>query len=285
MNKRVVESLIRAGAMDSLAGTRSQLFAIIEEAMESGQRAQKDRDSGQAGLFGDLLGGGGHDRQERDLPNVPDWTGPEKLRGEKETIGFYVTGHPLDEWDWKVSELAKYDSETIGNAQRGEEVALCGVLTGVTRRRNKEQKPWAFMQLDDKTGSTEVLVFPGKWDELQGVLQEDTPVLVRGKAMPEEDGSVKINASAIISLENARVDLPTLISIRIRLAQSSEDRARELMRLFQAKPGKTSVRLKIEKPRDFVMVLDVDSKVLPDREFKAEVERICGPESLEVIAS
>jgi len=285
VNKRVVESLIRAGAMDSLAGTRSQLFAIIEEAMESGQRAQKDRDSGQAGLFGDLLGGSGQERQERVLPNVPDWTGREKLRGEKETIGFYVTGHPLDEWDWKVCELATYDSKTIEKAQRGEEVALCGVLTGITRRRNKEQKPWALMQLDDKSGSTEVLVFPGKWEELQGTLQEDSPVLVRGKAMPEEEGSVKINASAIILLENARVDLPSLISIRVRLAQSAEDRARELMRLFVAKPGKTSVRLKIEKARDFVVLLDVDAKVLPDREFKAEVERICGPESLEVIAS
>jgi DNA polymerase-3 subunit alpha len=159
------------------------------------------------------------------------------------------------------------------------------VLTGITRRRNKEQKPWAFMQLDDKSGSTEVLVFPGKWEELQGTLQEDSPVLVRGKAMPEEEGGVKINASAIILLENARVDLPSLISIRVRLAQSAEDRARELMRLFVAKPGKTSVRLKIEKARDFVVLLDVDAKVMPDREFKAEVERICGPESLEVIAS
>jgi DNA polymerase-3 subunit alpha len=284
VNRRVVESLIRAGAMDSLQGTRSQLFAIIEEAMESGQRQQKDRASGQAGLFGGLLGGDER-TQERELPNVPDWTDREKLRGEKETIGFYVTGHPLDEWEWKVSELANYDSETIKQAQRGEEISICGVLTGITRRRNKEQKPWAFMHLDDRKGSTEVLVFPGKWEELQGALVEDSAVLVRGKAMPEEDGAVKINASSIIQLENARVDLPSLISIRVRLAQSAEERAAELRKLFQSKPGKTSVRLRIEKPRDFVVLLDVDAKVLPDKEFKEAVERICGPESLEVIAS
>jgi DNA polymerase-3 subunit alpha len=285
VNRRVIESLIRAGAMDSLEGTRSQLFSIIEEAMESGQRAQKDHASGQGGLFGDLLGGDEHGRQDRVLPNVADWTSREKLRGEKETIGFYVTGHPLDEWEWKASELSRYDSLTIRNAQRGEEVALCGVLTGITRRRNKDQKPWAFMQLDDRTGSTEVLVFPGKWEELQGLLVEDSAVLVRGKAMPEEDGTVKINASSIITLENARVDLPSLISIRVRLAQSAESRAAELLRLFQAKPGNTSVRLKIEKPKDFVLLLDIEPKVLPDREFKAEVARICGPESLEVLAS
>jgi DNA polymerase-3 subunit alpha len=159
------------------------------------------------------------------------------------------------------------------------------VLTGITRRRNKEQKPWAFMQLADRAGSTEMLVFPGKWEELQGLLIEDLAVLVRGKAMPEEDGTVKINASSIIALENARVDLPSLISIRVRVAQSADARAEELRKLFQSKPGKTSVRLKIEKPRDFVVLLDVDAKVLPDREFKAEVERICGPEALEVIAS
>jgi DNA polymerase-3 subunit alpha len=96
VNRRVIESLIKAGAMDSLPGSRAQKMAVIDECMETGQRARKDRDSGQAGLFGELLEAGSGSAPEREYPKVPEWDARAKLKGEKETIGFYVTGHPLD---------------------------------------------------------------------------------------------------------------------------------------------------------------------------------------------
>jgi hypothetical protein len=102
--------------------------------------------------------------------------------------------------------------------------------------------------------------------------------------MPEEDGTVKINIQEITPLEQARVNFPSLIAIKVRMLQNGLDKAAELQKLFQSKQGDTSVRLKLEKPKDFILQLDVVLKVRPDKEFHAEVERICGPEALEVLA-
>ncbi len=285
VNKRVVESLIKAGALDSLAGNRAQLFAIIEECMESGQRAQKDLLSGQAGLFGDLMTTGA--TEERILPKVNDWTQAEKLRGEKETIGFYISGHPLDVHRWKVSEIATHSSDTLlnSNIEKGHEVALCGILTGIQKRRNKEQKAWAFMQLEDWAGGTEILCFATRYEQLQKEIEEDKAVLVRGKAMPEEDGTVKVNVQEMIPLDLVRINLPSVVTIRIRLTANAAGKADALQSLFASKPGETAVRLKIEKQRDFSLLLDIKSKIRPDKEFKAELERICGPDCFEVLAS
>jgi DNA polymerase-3 subunit alpha len=284
VNRRVIESLIKAGAMDKFPGTRAQKMAIIDEAMETGQRARKDRESGQAGLFGELMGDDDSSAPPRVFPKVPEWDSRESLRGERETIGYYVTGHPLDEYRWKVKELSTHNSETLSGVARGTEVTICGVLTGIAKKRNKEQKPWAIAQLEDWAGSTEVLIFATRYETLQKEIEEDRPVLVFGKAMPDDDGSVKINVQEIVPLEQARVNLPSLISIRVRI-DKEPDRADRLKALFDRKQGETGVRLKLEKPRDFTLQLDVPQRVLPDKEFKAEIEKICGPESIEVLAS
>ena len=111
VNRRMIESLIRAGAMDSMEGTRAQKFAAVEGAMEAGQRAHRDRESGQTGLFGELMGGA--EPHDPPLPNVPDWTEKDTLAGEKELLGFWVTGHPLDRYQEKISELATRDTASL----------------------------------------------------------------------------------------------------------------------------------------------------------------------------
>jgi DNA polymerase-3 subunit alpha len=283
VNKRVLESLIRAGAMDSLEGTRAQLFAAIDAAIESGQRAWRDKLSGQEGLFGGLLGGGSP--AEVPLPQVPDWTPKEKLAGEKEMIGFYVTGHPLDDYQEKVSELATRDSSNLEGLQKGEEVALCGVLTGIQRRRNREGKPWASMQLEDRGGNIELMVFTTQYERLAPALVEDQAVLVRGTALPEENAPPKISVQDIVPLANARVSLPALISIRVWLGRNGAgDKVAALQELFARKPGDTAVRFRLDAPRDFSVILDIPAKVRPDREFRQELERLLGAGALEVLA-
>ena len=285
VNRRVLESLIKAGAMDSLEGNRAQLFAVIEDCMEAGQRAQKDLVSGQAGLFGDLMDVEAASAHQRSLPRVNDWTPAEKLRGEKETIGFYVSGHPLDQYAWKVGELTPYHTGNLTGVEKGQEIAVCGILTGIQRRRNKEQKLWAATRLEDRHGSIEALFFSKSYDALQKEIEEDKAVLVRGRAMPEEDGTVKLNVQDMIPLETARVNLPSVVSIRVRLQPASTVRADNLKALFLRKPGSTGVRLKLESPGDFLLLLDVPDTICPDREFHAALEAICGPEALEVLAS
>jgi DNA polymerase-3 subunit alpha len=283
VNRRVIENLIKGGAMSSLPGNRAQLTALIDNAMESGQRVWRDRQSGQTGLFGIDSAGAAH--EEHPLPPLPDWTPQQKLASEKEVLGIYVTGHPLDEFADKISELSTHYTETLEGLEKGVEVAICGILTGITRKRNKEGKLWAAMRLEDRTGSIEAMVFTTQYERLLSALVEDQAVLVKALVLPEDNAPPKLSVQEIIPLKVARIDLPTLISIRVGVGSNGVvDKAEALNQLFARKQGPTEVRLRLEKPRDFSVILDVSTKVRPDKEFWAEVERICGPESVEVLA-
>jgi DNA polymerase-3 subunit alpha len=282
INRRVIESLVRAGAADSLPGSRAQLLLALDGAIEAGNRATMDRESGQAGLFG---GGLAEDHPEPALPKAADWTLKEKLQGEKELLGFYVTGHPLDNYNDRIAELATHDSTNLEGLEKGNEVALCGMLTGIHRRRNREGKPWASLVIEDRAGNIDAMVFTTQYERLNQLLAEDQAVLVRGSALPEEGNPTKVSVQEIVPLDVARVALPSLIGIKVFVGRNGIDRAAELHKLFERKPGETQVRLRLESARDFSVVLDVPLKVRPDREFKAELARICGPEMLEVLGS
>ncbi len=282
INRRVIESLIRAGAMDGFEGTRAQLLLALDSAIETGTRAARDRNSGQGGLFG---GGPAEETHEQPLPRANDWTPREKLQGEKELLGFYVSGHPLDAYDEKICELATHDSSRLEGLEKGNDVALCGMLTAIQRRRNREGKPWASVVVEDRLGTIEAMVFTTQYDALQQLLIEDQAVLIRGSALPEEGNPTKVSIKEIIPLDVARVPLPSLISVKVFVGRNGIDRASELQQLFARKPGDTQVRLRIESARDFSVILDVPSKVRPDREFRAELNRICGPDMMEVLGN
>ncbi len=213
VNKRILENFVKGGALASLGGNRAQLTAMIENAMESGQRAWKDRECGQAGLFGAVDNEPEH--VEHPLPALPDWTVQQKLSGEKEVLGIFVTGHPLDEFSEKAVELSTHDTETLEGLERGAEVAMCGILTGIVRKRNKEGKLWAAMRVEDRKGGVEAMAFSTQYDRLLTGLVEDQAVLVRGLVLPEENGPPKLSIQDIVPLLVARVNLPTLISIRV----------------------------------------------------------------------
>ncbi|HLW76102.1 MAG TPA: DNA polymerase III subunit alpha [Bryobacteraceae bacterium] len=287
VNRRMIESLIKAGAMDGLQGSRAQLTAVIDSAMENGARAWKDRESGQSGLFAEMMQQ--QPAAEHPLPNVPDWTSQDKLSGEKEVLGFYISGHPLDQHMDKVRELATHTSANVEPLAKNTEVALCGILTGVQRKRSKEGKLWASMQIEDLEGALEGMVFSTQYERLMPSLNEDRAVLVRGLVLPEENAPPKISIQDIVPLENARLNLPKLISIRVPVngtaasIENGADRARALRQLFEAKPGEAEVRLRLEKARDFSVILDVAARVRPDKEFRAEVARICGAEAMEIL--
>jgi DNA polymerase-3 subunit alpha len=282
VNRRMIESLIRAGAMDSLEGTRARIFVAVESAMEAGQRVWRDRESGQTGLFGMDFG---EEPLEKPLPQVKDWTPHEQLQGEKELLGFYVTGHPLDQHNEKICELATHDTGNLEGLEKGKEVVLCGVLTGIQRRRNKEQKPWASMRLEDRNGSVDAMVFTTQFDRLVQELVEDRAVMVRAQVLPEENGPPKLSVQDMVPLDVARIDLPSIISVKVWLGRNGLDRASELQQLFARKPGDTQVRLRLEMARDFAVIVDVPQKVRPDREFHREVQRICGGEAIETLAT
>ena len=282
VNRRVLESLVKAGAMDSLNGNRAQLTDAIDRAMETGLRALRDREMGQAGLFGFI-----EEQKEDDYPlaSLPPWTAQQKLSGEKEMLGIYVSGHPLEQFADKIGDLATHTTDKLEDVQKGLVISLCGLLTGIQRKTSREGKYWAQMKFDDGRGTLDGMVFSTRYDELLPYLKEDACVLLKATVMREEDSPPKLNVQDITPLEDARVDLPTLISIRVWLREDTTvEKAAELNDLFHRKQGDTEVRLRLEKPRDFSVIMDVSSKVRADREFRVAVEKICGPESVEVLA-
>jgi DNA polymerase-3 subunit alpha len=255
----------------------------VESAMEAGQRAWLDRLHGQGGLFGGEFAVEEH--PDPPLPLVAEWSTRDKLAGEKEMLGYYVTGHPLEQWEAKIRELATHDTSNLEGLPKHTEVAVCGVITGVVRKRNREQKPWASMQLEDHNGSMEAMVFTTQYERLAPEIVEDQAVLVRGLVLPEENAPPKISLQDIVPLDKAAVRLPSLISIRVWLGRNgSNDKAAALQELFEKKQGETQVRLRLEAPRDFSVILDVPVRVRPDREFRATVEKICGEGCVEELA-
>ncbi|MGD0200445.1 MAG: DNA polymerase III subunit alpha [Bryobacteraceae bacterium] len=280
VNRRMIESLIKAGALDSLAPVRAQLFAAVEGAMELGQRTWRDRQNGQAGLFAAALG---EAPPEKPLPDLPEWSPRERLAGEKEVLGFYVTGHPLEQYREKIQDLASHLTDGLEGLERGAEVALCGILTGIQRRRNREGKIWASMQLEDLSGGIGCVLFTTSYERLMELLVEDKAVLLKGLILPEDGAPPKVSVQELVPLELAGARYPALISIRVPLGRS-EDLPAELAELFRRKPGETSVRLRLEKTRDFSLILDLSEHVRPDREFMAEVARLCGAEAIETLA-
>ena len=179
------------------------------------------------------------------LPNVPEWTDKEKLAGEKELLGFWVTGHPLDRYMDKVARTRQPRQLAIWKASpRIPRSSICGVLTGITRKRNREGKPWCVMRLEDRTGSVEAWCFATNYERLASQVIEDTAVMVRGLVLPEENTPPKLSVQDIVALDNARIDLPGVIAIRVWIGRDGGvDRAAALEELFKRKPGPTSVRL------------------------------------------
>src|SRR5579883_470464 len=285
VNRRVLERLIKAAALHSLGGNRAQRADALHRAIQTGLRIHRDRERGQHGLFGMFEE---THATEYPLANLPDWTMEQKLAGEKEMLGIYVSGHPLDRWSDKVMDLATHITDKLDDLEKGVEVKLCGIITGIVRKTNREGKYWAAMKLDDRRGTVDAMVFAPRYEDLLPALQEDAAVFIRASALPEEGAPPKLSVQEMVKLEEARVDLPSLISIRMWLKDetTSPEKVTALSELFTRKRGATDVRLRLEKPRDFSIVLDVpNTKVRPDREFRAELEKICGPESMEVLAS
>ncbi len=281
VNRRVIESLIKSGAMDELKGTRSQKMAALDSAIETGLRAARDRNSGQTGLFGDLFGGGDDKHDEAPLPNVPDWDSPQKLQGEKEMIGFYVTGHPLDQYRDKIADLSSHNTGMLEGLEKGAEIKICGLITGIQRKRNQKGELWSAMQFEDLYGNVDAMVFASKYKALEAILKEDLAVLAICKILVDEGAPPRLSIQDIIPLDNARVKLPSMVNIKVRFLDNESTRGEALKALMARKPGPASVRLVLERSKDFSLTLDLASKVRADKEFQQELTKLFGANAFE----
>jgi DNA polymerase III subunit alpha len=288
LNKRVLESLIKSGAMDPL-GRRAQLMAVLDKAMEQAQKAQRDAESGQHGLFGVF-------QQEEmvahndKLPNVPDWDEHTRLAAEKEILGFFITGHPLEKYKDKLIDLQALSIAEISAMERStakeETVITAGIISNARVAKSKSSGEfWARALLEDMSGSAELLVFPEAYKRIGDKVKLEVPVLVKAGVRIEEGANPKITASEIMPLEDAKVPLPRAIRIRIPLESSGESTVDHLHELFLERKGEAKVLFDVERAGDFMVVMEADGyNVVPDRNFIARVEHLCGRGSVRIIS-
>jgi DNA polymerase III subunit alpha len=282
LNKRVLESLIKAGAFDSLGARRAQLAAVLDRAMDLGARRQRETQSGQHGLFA----AGSETAVARvELPDVPELPEAERLAGEKEVMGFYVTGHPLEKYAAQLAALTRHDSSSLESIEHDSPVILAGILTGLRIRPSRKGDLWAAANLEDLRGSVELLVFPKALEELKGVLKPDAALLIKGRVRHEENAATKVVVSEARPLEaavnGAHGGRPQL-HIRLNLENSSESVAEEIERLFAAHPGDNPVVFELTRPGDFAARLRPrrPRAVRADDELLSQLKAICGEDAV-----
>src|SRR3954471_15888970 len=286
LNKRVLESLIKSGAMDSL-GRRAQLMAVLDKAMDHAQKTQRDAESGQHGLFGVFQQEDAHSQEDR-LPETPDWDEHVRLANEKEILGFFITGHPLDKYRDKLEDLHALTTAELAamkcSTGKDESLSTAGIITNLRVLKSKKGDFYAQAALEDLSGSIEMLVFPDAYRKLQDKVKIEVPVLVRGGVRIEEGANPKLTVTDIFSLEDVKVPLPRSLRIRIPLEKASESVVDELHLLFSQRKGEARVLFDVERTSDFMVVMEAEGyNVLPDRMFVSRVEELCGRGSVRVI--
>src|SRR5438477_1537531 len=225
LNKRVIESLIKSGAMDTF-GRRAQLMAVLDRAMDHAQKTQRDAESGQHGLFGVFQQEEMHADEDR-LPDTPDWDEHTRLTNEKEILGFFITGHPLDKYQEKLQDLHALSTADLAamKSSTGKDESLCtaGIITNLRVLKSKKGDFYAQAALEDLSGSNEMLVFPEAYRKLHEKVKMEVPVLVRGGVRIEEGANPKLTVNEITALEEAAVPLPRSLRIRLLAENSSPD--------------------------------------------------------------
>ena len=235
INKRALENLIRCGAFDSLGHHRSEYLQIMEQAIENGQRKQKDAASGQLDLFAEFA-------EEENLNMIPITPMPEfpkreLLNMEKEITGFYITGHPLEEYDDKISNLPAI--EQLGDIAEGKKVTVAGIIRECKRINTKKGDTMCFIQLEDFRNLVEVVVFPKVFYQYMNNILLEQPVAIAGKINHVEN-STKIIADKITDLH----EYEPKFYILIRPEQEKDDDFwSKLKDLLQAKEGRYPVML------------------------------------------
>jgi DNA polymerase-3 subunit alpha len=289
MNKRVLESLIKAGALDSL-GRRSQLIAAADKAIERAQKAQRDLAAGQHGLFGIFDDHPATSARADDLPNVPDWDENQRLQSEKEVLGFFVSGHPLDKYADKLRNIpGVVDTATASEmkpapftGRRGQpqepDVAVAGVIVGLKVAKSKRSgELYAQASLEDTVGKIDLIVFPKDYERLANSLKIEVPVLLKGNIRAEEDAAPKIAISSIQALEDVKVRLPLNVRIKVPLENASEAMLVELKQLLVDAPGPGKLMLNLEKSGEYCVMLEPSGfAVAADKGFIERVELLLG---------
>jgi DNA polymerase-3 subunit alpha len=285
VNKRVLESLVKAGALDSIAPgidpiarRRARLFSAVDKAIEHGSRHQRNREEGKVSFFD--LPTDDEPSAAIPLPDAPSWTESLQLAGEKEALGFYMSGHPLERF---AKELAIFGAKRVGDLSSSEaDVWIAGIVSGLRPLKTRKGDRMAVFMLDDVGGSVETVVFPETFGKHGSLIEADAMLLVRGK-FEKDDESARLVATELLPIA-ALVERTTReVAIHLKAAMNSRRTFEALAELLSRHRGDRRVYLELDvKAADTPLRVraDVNQRVKPTERLVAEVEQLCGAGSV-----
>lgn len=244
VNRKVLESLIHAGACDSLEGHRAQLKAALEDVLRYGQQTRDERNRGQESLFG----GNSADLAppaRLALPQVDPWSESETQMLEKEALGFFLTTHPLEPYRLELANFSDLSFSEMDQVADSQSIRLVGYVSDVRRLTDKKGRPMAFVTLVDFSASLEVIFFADALERLGSIVRKDAALVITGRTSTRENEAVKVIAEDAFPLETARSRLTQAVEITIDREKSQPDLAEKIERLCMQHPGSVPLYIRL----------------------------------------
>ena len=273
VNKKVMESLIKCGAYDSLGFKRSQMFAMLQRAMDMANTIQKERSMGQMLLFSDQA-----EVVNNEVPNIKEWPEGQLLHFEKEILGFYITGHPLARYEKLLQEYSTADSSKLKELGDGAKIRFGGIINKVKNTVTKRTgDKMAIMMMEDLEGVVEVLVFPSSYKNVSKYVQPNLAVFVEGRLNLREDRP-KIIVEDIVPIDEARPRFTKKLTVNIVSIGLENNILEDVKKIFQRHKGNIPVYLSVstKKNGSYNIVVDKDLFVSPTNDLVAELEELIG---------
>jgi DNA polymerase-3 subunit alpha len=276
LNKRVFESLIKSGALDSL-GPRESLLASVDDALATLQRASRMRESGQHGLF---MAAAAPAPIPFELQEAEPWSEEERLASEYAMLGFYVSGHPLAKYASRLADLKVVSLDQVEGQRNGKEISIAALIVSSRPMRSKKGARWAIFTIQDMTGIQELLAFPESFARLEQMLKPGKPLLMKVRVQVEEAGTR-------LSLQEARqlqdiADRPAGSEFRVRLdlRRLSDEAMDRLNEMIADSPGSCPVVFELCRPDGSMAVMRAQQRVNPSPELVEAIRQVCGDHSV-----
>jgi len=280
VNKKVIESLIQVGAMDALEGNRAQKIAILDTAIAFAQNAQQEASLGQFSIFGDASSG---EVVYPDLPDLEDYSEKERLQREKELLGLYISGHPLDRFRREVLTFSDPPVELLPETNNGSRVRLCGIVSEVITRLDRKNNPMAFFTLEDFTGSVRCLTFSETYNNFRDEIRQENLVVVKGKLdRKEETDESVIMVSEVLPLKSAIENMVKGMVLRLDHDGLTHGELDRLKVMAERYPGDCPIVFIVSMGEDVCRLKSKSIKVRPSPALIEGFRQVLGPEGVEL---
>jgi DNA polymerase-3 subunit alpha len=280
-NRKCIESLIKCGAFDSLDGHRAQLLEALDTAIGAGQRAQKDKEVGQASLF-DFSESFSADMKK--LPDVPRMSDSEILAMEKETLGFYISGHPLARYEDMIRSYTNASIATLADLESGSKVTAAGMVVSVRQHTTRNDKQMAFATLEDLEGTADLVIFSEVLEKCSAAIQEGSIVWVKG-AIGNGQGdreNPSIRVDEVLSLDDARKRFTDSVHIYLTSDALEPSTLKSIKDVCLVNKGGCALFLHLKASRydEVVIQANPETNVSPSEALISQIEQILGGRSV-----